>query len=251
MDEGRGTAVTNDSNKERVINADEGIAKQLHYKSLTDFISINEQSFSVLGYDKGNLDEDALLITHFYKETKASNPEYTLTRNYDAVQFRSKFKSVIRRMDRSLKKSEKPTKFSVRFLCSHEIGNEMVLVAEFNIAKHIQKPRRFSRTDRARHKKEIQKQSIQYIGIVYNATTSTFRVTFDNSSMKSWLLRDLNAEARRDEKDTSWQLAFDNLISNAELERKQREIEDKDALIAIGVVMAVLILIAYALSEKK
>ena len=37
----------------------------------------------------------------------------------------------------------------------------------------------------------------------------------------------------------------------AELEAKQKEINDKDALIAVGVVIAVLILIAYVLSEKK
>ena len=73
------------SNKENIQNANEDIAKRLRYRSLEQFIDINEQMLGELGFDKSDLDEEKLLETHFYKEAKVATPQYKFTKEYDSI----------------------------------------------------------------------------------------------------------------------------------------------------------------------
>ncbi len=191
------------------------IMNKLGYISEKKFINKNSEELKTLGFDSNKLIEEQIFITHFFRESKASNRTYLLPTQYTSQKFENKFRSIIRKINRSFAKRGSNTKYNLRFICKKQIGEQFIIVADFNQSMMVEKPSNFSTKTQARHRIEKRKQTRGHFSLIYNSLDNTFKVNFASDNFVSdWILRSFVPNSEPDERKVSWHSLFESLISN-------------------------------------
>ena len=210
---------------------------KLGYTSERFFLDKNKDELKTLGFNPKKLTEREICLTHYYRESKAVDTKYTLQEQYDAKRFDNKFNKIRRNINRRLSEKENETQYKIRQLYTQIVGNDFILIADFNQLKTEQKPSNFSEKRQAKHKVERNRQTRGYFSLSYNQTDNTVKAIFGRGVFVSdWILNSLGLHEVTVEEKVSWSTLFNNMLSNRSYEvtslyLKKTDVNRRDVLI--------------------